>query len=161
MSVSVPSKYLDREDSLDYYGKDLPYPLQDDLTKGILDTVSMPPNESLDLAMKEQKLIQEGKKQRREDEGDFMYELNNFKRGQTLLKQSEKSARLYDSYKKRNYNPETRTKRLLPEDVNDLVNKVNIERNIGTGGRRTRKRVRKNKTKRRRRLHKINKKKRV
>ncbi len=162
-AYTVPGKYLDRKDSLDY-GKDLPYNLQDDLTKDILDAASMPPNEALRLAMEEQKLIQAEKNQRREDEGEMMYQIINLERGKRLLNQSNKTARLYDSYKQRNNKKisDTKTaKRMLPDDVNDMINNVNTQRNIGTGGRRTRKRVRKNTTKRRRRVRKINKKKRV
>ena len=168
MSVSVPSKYLDRKDSL-YYGKELPRHLQDGLTKGILDIESMSPKESLRLAMEEHKHIQAEKRRRKESEGEIMFQLNNLERGKRLLHQSEKTANLFDKYKTRNNKTITNAKtgktqtvtRMLPERVNDMINKVSTQRNLGTGIRRTRKRVRKNTTKRLRRARKINKKKRV
>ncbi len=43
--VNVPAKYLDRHDS--YYWQELPDYLQDDLTKCILASSRMPPEEAL------------------------------------------------------------------------------------------------------------------
>lgn len=139
--ASVPSKYLDRRDS--YYGQELPEHLQDDLTKDILLSTRINPDEALRIANEEQKQIQEEKARRKRSEGAFMYQINNLERGRKLLDQSEKTAKFYDRYKQR------LTKRQPPSSVNEMISKVSASRN-NRGGRRTRKRVRKNKTKRRR-----------
>lgn len=147
--ANIPAKYLDRRDS--YYGQELPDYLQDDLTKGILASSRMPPEEALKTATEQHREIQQQKQQMKEDEGDYMYQIKKLDEGRRLLNQSEKTANLYNKYKQR------LTKRLPPSDVNQMVSKVStMRRSIETGGRRrTRKRV---KTKRR---HKKNNKKRI
>jgi len=78
--------------------------------------------------------------------------------GRRLLEQSERTANLYNKYKQR------LTKRLPPSNVNEMISKVSTMRNtksIGTGGIKTRKQIRKNKTKKRYRKHHKNNKKRV
>jgi phosphatidate phosphatase PAH1 len=148
--ANVPAKYLDRRDS--YYGQELPDYLQDDLTKDILASSRMPPEEALTLATEEHKEIQKQKQQMKENEGDYMYQIKKFDEGRRLLDQSERTANLYNKYKQR------LTKRLPPSDVREMVENVSTRRKTNeTGGRRTRKRVRKNKTKKRIRRHrKIN-----
>lgn len=147
--ANIPAKYLDRRDS--YYGQELPDYLQDDLTKGILASSRMSPEEALRIATEQHREIQQQKQQMKEDEGDYMYQIKKLDEGRRLLNQSEKTANLYNKYKQR------LTKRLPPSDVNQMVSKVStMRRSIETGGRRrTRKRV---KTKRR---HKKNNKKRI
>jgi len=153
--ANIPAKYLDRRDS--YYGQELPDYLQDDLTKGILASSRMPPDEALRTATEQHREIQQQKQQMKEDEGDYMYQIKKLDEGRRLLNQSEKTANLYNKYKQR------LTKRLPPSDVNQMVSKVStMRRSIETGGRRrTRKRVRKHKTKRHYRRHRKNNKKRV
>lgn len=148
--ANVPAKYLNRRDS--YYGQELPDYLQDDLTKDILASSRMPPEEALTLATEEHKEIQKQKQQMKENEGDYMYQIKKFDEGRRLLDQSERTANLYNKYKQR------LTKRLPPSDVREMVENVSTRRKTNeTGGRRTRKRVRKNKTKKRIRRHrKIN-----
>ena len=147
--ANIPAKYLDRRDS--YYGQELPDYLQDDLTKDILASSRMSPEEALRTATEQHREIQQQKQQMKEDEGDYMYQIKKLDEGRRLLNQSEKTANLYSKYKQR------LTKRLPPSDVNQMVSKVStMRRSIETGGRRrTRKRV---KTKRR---HKKNNKKRI
>jgi len=57
--ANVPAKYLDRHDS--YYGQEIPDYLQDDLTKDILASAKMPPEEALRNATEEHKEIQQQK----------------------------------------------------------------------------------------------------
>lgn len=150
--ANVPAKYLDRRDS--YYGQELPDYLQDDLTKDILASSRMPPEEALRTATEQHREIQRQKQQMKEDEGDYMYQIKKLDEGRRLLNQSERTANLYNKYKQR------MTKRLAPSDVNEMISAVKTRRNpIETGGRRTRKRVRKNRTKRRHRRHRKNNKK--
>jgi hypothetical protein len=115
-----------------YYGREMPEHLQDDLTKDILASTKMSPKEALILANEEQKRIQEQKQQRKEDEGDFMYQIKNLEKGKQMVDQSERTAKLYDRYRQR------QTKRMSPYDVNDMINRVSTMR--VRGGRITRKR---------------------
>lgn len=150
--ANVPAKYLDRRDS--YYGQELPDYLQDDLTKDILASSKMPPEEALRTATEQHREIQRQKQQMKEEEGDYMYQIKKMDEGRRLLNQTERTANLYNKYKQR------LTKRLPPSGVNEMVSAVKTRRTpIETGGRRTRKRVRKNKTKRRHRRHRKNNKK--
>ena len=143
------------EKTSSYYGKELPEHLQDDLTKDILASTSMPPKEALMIANEEQKQIQEEKERRKAEEGDFMYQINNLERGKKLLDQSERTAKLYDRYKAR------QTKKMPRSEMNNMINKVSTMRLINTGGRKTRRRCKKKNRSCKRKPRKHYKKKRI
>lgn len=130
-SYTVPSKFLDRKDSLDYYGKELPDYLQDPVTQGILKSSSMDPKEALSLATDEQKKRQLNKKAMEENEGDFMYQIKQINKGKQAVDQAEKGAKLYERYNQRN------TRRMTPDKVSEMVKNVNSTRK-DRGGRRRR-----------------------
>jgi hypothetical protein len=146
MSANVPAKYLDRKNSNTYYGKEIPYHFQDDMTKDILRTASMRPEEALAYANEEHRKIQALKNQETVNDGDYMHQLKNLDRGRRIIDQSERSAKLYERYNNRN------TKRLTPDRASDMIKSATSKRkNIG-GKNKTKKRKRK--TRHRKRYHK-------
>jgi hypothetical protein len=138
--ATIPSRYLDRKDSLTYYGKETPYHFQDEMTKDILKSASMSAQEALKFATEEQKSIQRIKKEREQDEGDYMYQVNQLQRGKKLVDQAERGARFYEKYKQRNL------KRLTPDRTSIMIQNVKSKRNE-IGGKRKLTKRRKNKSK--------------
>jgi hypothetical protein len=130
-SYKVPSKYLDRKDSFDYYGKELPDYLQDPHTQGILKTSSMDPKEALNLATEEQKERQRNKTTAEKNDGEYIYQIKQLEKGKQSIQQAERGAKLYEKYKQRN------TRRMTPDSVNVLIANVNSTRK-NKGGRRRR-----------------------
>jgi hypothetical protein len=150
MSANVTGKYLDRKDSDTYYGKELPYHFQDDMTKDILRTSAMRPEDALAYANEEQKSIKASTNQEKENDGDYMHQIKNLDRGRRIVDQSERSAKLYERYIARN------SKRLTPDRANIMIESVSSKRK-NFGGKNKTKRNKKRKTRKirhRKRHHK-------
>jgi hypothetical protein len=148
MSKSIiRGKYLDRKDSDTYYGKEIPYHFQDDMTKDILRSASMRPEEALALADEEHKSIKASINQERESNGDYMQQIRNLDRGTRLVEQTERSAKLYGRYSERN------KKRKTPDKVSEMVRYISSTRDNKGGKNKTRKNKRKTR-KNKKRYHK-------
>ncbi len=137
---SIPSRYLDRKDSDTYYGKELPYHFQDDMTKDILRSASMRPEEALAYADEEHKSIKASINKERESNGDYMHQIRNLDRGRQVLDQTERSAKLYERYLNRN------KKRKTPDAVSNMIKSVSSKNKGGRNKtRRNKRKTRKNK----------------
>lgn len=148
--ATISGRYLDRKDSLTYYGKETPYHFQDEMTQDILKSASMPAEQALRLATEEQRNLQRIKKERKQDEGDYMYQVKQLQRGKQLVDQAERGARFYEKYQQRN------TKRLTPDRTSIMIQNVKSKRNeIGGKRKITKRRKNKSKTRKNKKRRKI------